>query len=308
MVLTSGDWTTYGKNFSGGVVSHIIDGRKIAEKIKEKLRTLAHKLEKQTGIKPGLAVLRVGNDPSSQLYVNMKGTQCKELGYHFEEHVFPAWTPPDLLEAKIQDLNRAAHIHGIILQLPLPPSLDKYHFLSLVDPAKDVDGLHPLNGGKLLQGRGGGFVPCTPLGCLELIKTVHKDLVGLNVCVVGRSLLVGLPLSILLLQQNCTVSIAHSKTQNLPSLCGSANILIAAIGNPRFIQGEWIQKGATVIDVGINRLPSGELVGDVDFSVAQTRAGAITPVPGGVGPMTVVSLLRNTLEAAFRHADQPFPL
>jgi len=289
-------------------VSKIIDGRKIAGEIKKKLCELANDLEKKTGIRPGLAVLRVGDNPASQLYVNMKGIQSKELGYHFEEHVFPAWTPPELLEAKIKDLNEATHIHGIILQLPLPPSLDKFYFLSLIDPLKDVDGLHPLNAGKFFQGIGGGFIPCTPLGCLELIKTIHKDLEGLNACVVGRSILVGLPMAILLLQQKCTISIALSKTQNLPSLCESADILVVAIGNPQFIQGDWIQKGATVIDVGINRLPSGELVGDVEFPAARLRAGAITPVPGGVGPMTVVSLLRNTLEAAFRHAGQPFPL
>lgn len=289
-------------------MSEIIDGRKIAKEKKEKLFALANDLKIKTGIKPGLAVLRVGDDPASQLYVNMKGVQAKEIGFHFEEHVFPAWTPPSLLEAKIKDLNEANHVHGIILQLPLPHALDKFYFLSLINPAKDVDGLHPLNAGKLLQGREGGFIPCTPLGCLELIKTVHKDLNGLNVCVIGRSLLVGLPMSILLLQQQCTVSIGHSKTRNLPSLCESANILVCAIGSPRFIQGNWIQKGATVIDVGINRLPSGQLTGDVDFENAQLRAGAITPVPGGVGPMTVISLLRNTLEAAFRYAGQPFSL
>jgi methylenetetrahydrofolate dehydrogenase (NADP+) / methenyltetrahydrofolate cyclohydrolase len=296
------------ETFSGGVVSNILDGQKIAGRIKEKLGILAHDLEQKTGVRPGLAVLRVGDDPASQLYVNMKGIQSKKLGYHFEEHVFPAWIQPDLLEAKIRALNEDEHIHGIILQLPLPHSLDKAYFLSLIDPEKDVDGLHPLNAGKLLQGIKSGFVPCTPLGCLELIKTVHPELSGLTACVVGRSQLVGLPMALLLLQQNCTLSIAHSKTRNLPALCEAANILVVAIGNPRFIQGDWIQKGATVIDVGINRLPTGELAGDVDFEIARLRAGAITPVPGGVGPMTVVSLLRNTLEAAFRYAKQPFPL
>lgn len=289
-------------------MSNIIDGRKLAEEIKNTLYRLTNTLKKETGIQPGLAVLRVGDNPASQHYVTMKGIQSKELGYHFEEHVFPNWTPPELLKTKIAELNEARHIHGIILQLPLPPSLDKFQFLSLVDPMKDVDGLHPLNAGKLLQGIGGGFIPCTPLGCLQLIHTIHKDMEGLNVCVVGRSILVGLPMAILLQQQQCTVSIAHSKTQNLPALCEAANILVVAIGNPHFIQGDWIQKGATVIDVGINRLPSGKLVGDVDFGSAQPRAGAITPVPGGVGPMTVISLLRNTLESAFHHANKPFPL
>lgn len=287
-------------------MSKIIEGRNIAEGIKKKLYEMTQNLKATTGVTPGLAVLRVGDNPASQLYVTMKGRQSRELGYHFEEHVFPAWAPLELLEEKINDLNAASHIHGIILQLPLPPAFDKFHFLSLINPQKDVDGLHPINMGKLCQGIPGGFIPCTPLGCLHLLQTIHKDMEGLNACIVGRSVLVGLPMSLLLLQQRCTVSIAHSKTQDLPSLCRSANILVVAMGSPRFIQGDWIQKGATVIDVGINRLPSGELVGDVDFSRAQHTAGAITPVPGGVGPMTVAFLLRNTLEAAYRHAQKPF--
>jgi methylenetetrahydrofolate dehydrogenase (NADP+)/methenyltetrahydrofolate cyclohydrolase len=288
-------------------MSHIIDGRKRAEGLKKELCTLRMALEKETGIKAGLAVLRVGEDPSSQLYVQKKGLQAQELGYHFEEHTFPSGISPDLLEAKIRDLNQADHIHGMILQLPLPRPLDKFHFLSLIDPAKDVDGLHPVNAGKLFQGIPGGFVPCTPLGCLSLIQTVHPFLEGLNVGVIGTSILVGRPMAMVMLQQKCTVWLGHSKTQNLPTLCETADILIVAIGKPSFIQGDWVRKGATVIDVGINRLPSGELVGDVDFAIAKQRAGAITPVPGGVGPMTVASLLRNTLEAAYRHAGLIFP-
>jgi len=289
-------------------VSSVIDGRKLADNIKQDLRDLVTQLEKKTGVRPGLAVLRVGNNPASERYVRMKGQRSRELGYHFEEHVFPTFTPPDVLKEKIRALNEAPHIHGIILQLPLPSPLNKFDFLSLIDPLKDVDGLHPLNAGKLFQGIEGGFVPCTPLGCLKLIQSVRKNLEGLNACVVGRSLLVGSPMAVLLLQQQCTVSIAHSKSQNLPAFCQSADILVVAVGKPQFIQGEWIREGATVIDVGINLLPSGGLVGDVDFSAASLRAGAITPVPGGVGPMTVISLLRNTLESAFRHANQPFPL
>ena len=289
-------------------MSKIIDGRKIAKELKKKLYALAQDLEKKAGIKPGLAALRVGDNPASQLYVQLKGSQAKELGYHFEEHVFPEWTPAEVLEAKIIELNQAPHIHGIILQLPLPPHLDKFHFLSLIDPSKDVDGLHPLNAGKLFQGLKGGFIACTPLGCLALIQTIHDRLEGLTVGVIGCSLLVGRPMALLMLQQDCTVWMAHSKTQNLPILCKTADILIVAIGSPRFVQGDWIRKGATVIDVGINRLPSGELVGDVDFPSAKDRAGAITPVPGGVGPMTVAFLLHNTLEAAFHYADQSFPL
>ncbi len=289
-------------------MSRIIDGRKIAGDLKKKLYGLAQNLAKETGITPGLAALRIGEDPASQLYVQMKGVQAKELGYHFEEHVFPSWTTPEILGAKIRELNEAPSIHGIILQLPLPTHLDKFQFLSLIDPSKDVDGLHPLNAGKLFQGREGGFVACTPLGCLALIETVHDHLNGLNATIIGCSLLVGRPMALLLLQKKCTVSIAHSKTQNLPALCQSADILVVAIGKPNFIKGDWIREGATVIDVGINRLPSGEVLGDVDFLSAQKQAGAITPVPGGVGPMTVAFLLRNTLYAAFRHARQTFPL
>lgn len=289
-------------------MSKIIDGHKVAGALKKKLHALARDLEKKTGVKPGLAALRVGENPASQLYVQLKGAQASELGYHFEEHVFPTWTPAEALEAKIAELNHAPHIHGIILQLPLPPQLDKFHFLSLIDPSKDVDGLHPLNAGKLFQGLKGGFIPSTPLGCLALIQTIHSHLEGLTVGMVGCSLLVGRPMALLMLQQDCTVWLAHSKTINLPSLCETADILVVAIGSPRFIKGEWIQRGATVIDVGINHLPSGEIVGDVDFPSAQEKAGAITPVPGGVGPMTIASLLRNTLESAFRYADQPFLL
>lgn len=289
-------------------MSNIIDGLKVADEFKKKLFILTQRLEKEIGIKPGLAVLRVGENPASQLYVQMKAFQAKALGYHFEEHAFPDWTPSESLEDKIIELNQAPHIHGIVLQLPLPHHLNTFHFLSLIDPSKDVDGLHPLNAGKLFQGLKGGFIACTPLGCLSLLHTVHDKLQGLTAGVVGSSLLVGRPMALLLLQQKCTVWVAHSKTQNLPHLCESADILVVAIGKPRFIQGDWIQKGATVIDVGINRLPSGEVVGDVDFKTAQMRAGAITPVPGGVGPMTVASLLRNTLDSAYRHANQPFPL
>lgn len=290
------------------MVSKLIDGRKSADDYKKKLHTLAQSFEKETGIKPGLAAIRVGEDPSSQLYVQLKGIQAKELGYHFEEHVFPSTISPEELDATIIELNQSPFVHGIILQLPLPSHLDKFHFLSSINPAKDVDGLHPLNAGKLFQGTGDGFIPCTPLGCLSLIQTIHPRLEGLTVGVIGASILVGRPMALLMLQQECTVWMAHSKTQNLPSLCETADILIVAIGDPQFIQGDWIRKGATVIDVGINRLSSGHVVGDVDFASAQKRAGAITPVPGGVGPMTIAFLLRNTLEAAFRHAGCSFPL
>lgn len=290
------------------MLSNLIDGRKIADEYKKKLHTLAQSFEKETGIKPGLAAVRVGEDLSSQLYVHLKGEQAKALGYRFEEHIFRSKTSSEELDVKIKELNQSPFIHGIILQLPLPAHLDKFRFLCSINPEKDVDGLHPLNAGKLFQGTSGGFIPCTPLGCLSLIQTIHPRLEGLTVGVIGASILVGRPMALVMLQQECTVWMAHSKTQNLPALCETADILIVAIGAPEFIQGKWIRKGATVIDVGINQLPSGNIVGDVDFASAQKRAGAITPVPGGVGPMTVAFLLRNTLEAAFRYAGRSFPL
>lgn len=289
-------------------MSNVIDGRRLAGEFKKKLFSLTESLEKKTNIKPGLAAIRVGDDAASLLYVQTKGLQAKELGYHFEEHAFPAQISSNALKERIIELNQAAHIHGIILQLPLPSSFDKLYFLSLIDPSKDVDGLHPLNAGKFFQGLQGGFIPCTPLGCLSLIHSVRPHIKGLTAGVVGCSILVGRPMAVLLLQQGCTVWVAHSKTRNLSSLCKTADILVTAIGQPQFIQGEWIQKGAIVIDVGINRLASGKITGDVDFPSAVKQAAAITPVPGGVGPMTVASLLRNTLEAAYRYAGQAFPL
>lgn len=285
-----------------------INGRAIAQDIKGRLAVLTQALLSQTGVKPGLAVLRVGEDPASQLYVSRKGVQAREVGYHFEEHSFPASVSCETLAARIEALNQNPALHGIILQLPLPEHLDRSFLLSCIDPSKDVDGLHPLNGGRLFQGQSEGFVACTPLGCLTLLQSVHSSFEGMTVGVVGCSILVGRPMAMLMLSQGATLWMANSKTPNLPELCQTAEILIVAIGKPRFIQGAWIREGATVIDVGMNRLPSGELVGDVDFVAAQERAGAITPVPGGVGPMTVASLLQNTLEAACRYATYPFSL
>ncbi len=285
-----------------------INGRDLAQTLKTRLFALTHRLEKETGIRPGLAVLRIGTDPASQIYVTRKGAQARELGYHFEEHTYPTTISPEVLKTAIEGLNQNPAIHGIILQLPLPAPLDPLAFLSLIEPAKDVDGLHPLNAGKLFQGLPSGFTPCTPLGCLALLKTVHSDFKGLTAGVVGRSLLVGRPMGMLLLEQGCTLWMAHSQTRNLPELCQTADILVVAIGKPHFIQGNWIKKGATVIDVGMNRLPSGDITGDVDFKAACAQTDAITPVPGGVGPMTIASLLRNTLEAACRYAGHPFTL
>ncbi len=286
----------------------IINGRTLADELNRKLFTLAQDLEGNAGIKPGLAAIRVGDDPASQLYVRLKGIQAQELGFNFEEHILPSWTPGESLKDKIHELNQANHIHGIILQLPLPSHFNQFEYLSLINPSKDVDGLHPLNAGKLFQGLPHRFAPSTPLGCIKLAQTIHPNMEGLQVGVIGCSILVGRPLAFLMLQQNSTVFMAHKKTQNLPEICLSADILFIAIGNPQFIKGEWIKKGATVIDIGINRLASGKIVGDVDFESAQLRAGAITPVPGGVGPMTIACLLQNTLEAAYQYANVSFPL
>lgn len=290
------------------MMAELIDGKKIAERLKQKLFFLKEEFENETGIRPGLAFLRVGEDPASQIYVQTKCRQAQLLGFHLEEHSYSDQVSSEVLEAKIKELNHAAGVHGIILQLPIPNHLDKFRLLSLINPQKDVDGLHPLNTGKLSQNLMGEFIPCAALGCLSILQTLPLSLEGMNVGIVGCSLLVGRPMAMLMLSQESTVWMAHIKTRNLPELCKTADILIVAIGKPGFIQGNWIKKGATVLDVGINRLPSGETVGDVDFVSAQNLAGAITPVPGGVGPMTVACLLQNTLKAAYNYAGKAFPL
>lgn len=289
-------------------MSIIIDGRKIANDLELELSTLKKTLQEEAGIKPGLAVIRVGEDPASKIYIQAKGHAANKLDFLFEEHTLPENAPQQSLENKIRHLNQDHRIHGIILQLPLPRHLDASRFLPLIDPSKDVDGINPMNSGKLFEGFPTLFIPCAPLACLSLIQSVEQRLEGLTVGIVGCSFLVGRPLAMLMLKQNCTVWMGHIKTRNLPDLCKTADILIAAIGSPNFIHGSWIKKGTIVIDVGINRLPSGALAGDVDFSSAQKVAKAITPVPGGVGPMTVTSLLRNTLKAACTSVGKQFLL
>jgi len=289
-------------------MSIVIDGRKNADQLMSELGVLTQVFHKETGKRPGLAVLRIGENPASKLYVEKKGRAASELGYLFEEHAFPENITNAFLEAKIKRLNADDNIHGIIIQLPLPQHLDTPGLLSLIDPSKDVDGLHPLNAGRLCEGFSPLFTPCAPLACLSLIQTVEQNLEGLNVGIVGSSFLVGKPMAMLMLQQDCTVCMGHIKTRNLSDLCKTSDILVVAIGCPNFIPGNWIKKGAIVIDVGVNRLPSGKLAGDVDFVSAQKRAKAITPVPGGVGPMTVAILMRNTLEAAYNFVDISFSL
>ncbi len=254
-------------------------------------------------VQPGLAVVLVGDDPASQVYVRNKARTTVEVGMRSFEHRLPADTPQPELLALIAGLNEDRAVHGILVQLPLPAHLDTAAVIAAIDPDKDVDGLHVINAGRLAVGLP-GLVPCTPLGCLLLLKDELGDMSGLNAVVVGRSNLVGKPIAQLLLAENCTVTIAHSRTRTLPEICRGADVLIAAVGRPRMVRGDWVKPGATVIDVGINRVPAAagktKLVGDVAFGEAASVAGRITPVPGGVGPMTIACLLQNTLTAAKR--------
>ncbi len=278
----------------------IIDGKAIAAELRGKVAVEARHLAER-GLVPGLAVVLVGADPASEVYVRNKSKAVVEAGMRSFDHRLPATvTEADLL-ALVQRLNQDRAVHGILVQMPLPGGIDSAKVIAAVDPAKDVDGFHPLNVGKLSMGAP-ALVPCTPLGCVMLAKTVHPSLAGLEAVVVGRSNIVGKPLAQLLLRENATVTVAHSKTRDLPAVCRRADVLVAAIGRAEMIRGDWIKPGATVIDVGINRVAgeSGKtrLVGDVAFAEAAKVAGAITPVPGGVGPMTIACLLANTLQAA----------
>ena len=247
--------------------------------------------------KPGLAVILVGDDPASHVYVGNKIKACKEAGIESIERKLPADATQDQVRQTIKELNADPKVNGILLQLPTPDHLDSDELIQLIDPRKDVDGLTLPNIGKLVAGLD-GLVPCTPQGSLLLIKSVKKDLAGLHAVVIGRSLLFGKPMAQLLLAENCTVTQAHSKTKNLAEVCKQADILVAAVGRAKMVKGDWIKPGAIVIDVGINRMDDGKLCGDVDYAEASKVAGAITPVPGGVGPMTIACLLQNTLKAA----------
>ena len=278
-----------------------IDGKAFAVGLRERVGKAVAQLQQDHGLVPGLAVVLVGEDPASQVYVRNKGKQTLEAGMRSFEHKLPDTTAESELLALIDQLNADPDVHGILVQLPLPDQIDSHAVINAIDPDKDVDGFHLINVGRLSTGAA-GLVPCTPLGCLMLLKEELGDLSGKNAVVVGRSNIVGKPMASLLLAESCTVTIAHSRTKDLADVCREADILVAAVGRPQMIPGDWVKPGATVIDVGINRIEGAQgktrLVGDVDYASAETVAGAITPVPGGVGPMTIACLLRNTVQAA----------
>ncbi|MDJ1157343.1 bifunctional methylenetetrahydrofolate dehydrogenase/methenyltetrahydrofolate cyclohydrolase FolD [Chelatococcus sp. SYSU_G07232] len=290
----------------------IIDGKAFAEGLRQRIAGRVAELGRVHGVQPGLAVVLVGEDPASQVYVRNKAKQTVEAGMRSFEHRLPATTSEAELLALVARLNADEAVDGILVQLPLPPHVNAQKVLEAIDPAKDVDGFHPVNVGRVATG-GGGLVPCTPLGSLMLIKSVRRDLAGLDAVVVGRSNIVGKPMAQLLLAESCTVTVAHSRTRDLPGVCRRADVLVAAVGRPQMIKGDWVKPGAIVIDVGINRVPAPELgegknrlVGDVAYAEASAVAGAITPVPGGVGPMTIACLLHNTLESCCRRRGLPF--
>ncbi len=292
--------------------AEIIDGKAFAAGVRARVAEGVNGLARDHGITPGLAVVLVGEDPASQVYVRNKGAQTLEAGMRSVEHRLDAATPEAELLALIDSLNRDPEIHGVLVQLPLPRHIDEAKVTDAIRPEKDVDGFHVLNVGRLATGQK-AMVPCTPLGCLMLLRDRLGDLSGRTAVVVGRSNIVGKPMAQLLLRDSATVTVAHSRTRDLASVCARADILVAAVGRPRMIGADFIKPGATVIDVGINRLPPGpagkaRLVGDVDFEAAAAVAGAITPVPGGVGPMTIACLLANTLTAACRAHGLPEPV
>jgi methylenetetrahydrofolate dehydrogenase (NADP+)/methenyltetrahydrofolate cyclohydrolase len=288
------------------MAAEVIDGKLVAAAVRAEVAAGVASLKRALGRTPGLAVVLVGTDAASEVYVRNKARQTKEVGMASFEHRLPATISETALLELIGDLNRADDVHGILVQLPLPQHIDPTRVIEAIDPEKDVDGFHPVNVGRLSAG-GYALVPCTPTGCIILARSARKDLAGAEAVVLGRSNIVGKPMAQLLLAENCTVTIAHSKTRDLASVCRRADVLIAAVGRPEMVRGDWVKPGAIVIDVGINRIEAGggktQLVGDVAYSEAAAVAGAITPVPGGVGPMTIACLLRNTLQAARRQLD-----
>jgi len=288
------------------MAASLIDGKAFAEGLRGRVAAYAASFEVASGRKAGLAVVLVGEDPASQVYVRNKGRQTVACGMESFEHRLPADTPESGLLALVERLNADPAIDGILVQLPLPPHIDEQKVIAAINPDKDVDGFHTLSVGRLWTGLP-GFVPCTPLGCVMLLKDRLGALSGLDAVVIGRSNIVGKPMAALLIAESCTVTVAHSRTRNLEEVVRRADIVVAAVGRPEMVKGSWLKPGACVIDVGINRVPAAEagktrLVGDVDFASASQVAGAITPVPGGVGPMTIAVLLRNTVVAAHRNA------
>ncbi|MEX6723687.1 bifunctional methylenetetrahydrofolate dehydrogenase/methenyltetrahydrofolate cyclohydrolase FolD [Parapedomonas caeni] len=295
------------------MTARIIDGKAFAATLRQRVGAAVAGLKADHGLTPGLAVVLVGEDPASEIYVRNKGLQTVEAGMASFEYKLPATTSEAELLALVGQLNADAGVHGILVQLPLPKHISEAAVINAIDPDKDVDGFHVINAGRLATGQP-ALVPCTPYGCLLLLKDALGDLAGKSAVVIGRSNIVGKPMAQLLLAESCTVTVAHSKTRDLPAVVAGADIVVAAVGRPRMVTGDWIKPGAAVIDVGINRIPAPEkgegatrVVGDVDFASAAAVAGAITPVPGGVGPMTIACLLRNTVVAACRQAGLADP-
>ena len=283
------------------MAARIIDGRAIAERLRQQVTAEVARLRQTHGVTPGLAVVLVGEDPASQVYVRTKAKHARDAGMISIEHRLATETSLDTLLRLIAELNQRTDVHGILVQLPLPAHIEAAKVIEAIAPAKDVDGFHPINVGRLATGAK-AMAPCTPTGCLMLAKSVRPDLAGLEAVVIGRSSIVGKPMAQLLLKENCTPTVAHSHTRNLAAVVRRADLVVAAVGRPELVKADWIKPGAIVIDVGIQRLADANgktrLVGDVDFAEVAAVAGAITPVPGGVGPMTVACLLKNTLEAA----------
>ncbi|HSV24165.1 MAG TPA: bifunctional methylenetetrahydrofolate dehydrogenase/methenyltetrahydrofolate cyclohydrolase FolD [Xanthobacteraceae bacterium] len=292
------------------MTAKLIDGKAVAAELRAKVAGEVQRFATAFGVSPGLAVVLVGDNPASEAYVGSKKKMALQTGIQSFDHRLPGSTDEVELLALIARLNSDPAIHGILVQLPLPPHIDAYHVLTAVDPTKDVDGFHPANVGRLAIGLP-TLVPCTPLGCIMLANSVHPSLAGLEAVIVGRSNIVGKPLAQLLIGQNATVTVAHSKTRDLPAVCRRGDLVVAATGRPGLVRGDWIKPGATVIDVGINRVASEDgrhrIVGDVAFAEVCEVAGAITPVPGGVGPMTIACLLANTVKAACMSAGLPAP-
>ncbi len=281
-------------------MARLIDGKQLSAQVLDEVATEVQQLKAEQGITPALAVVLVGDDPASQVYVRNKVLRAEEAGIRSIEHRLEADTDQKTLNAVVDQLNNDPEVHGILVQLPLPKQLDEAQIIAAINPAKDVDGFHPLSVGALASGQP-SLVPCTPLGCMIMLQQIHNDLSGKHAVVIGRSNIVGKPMAALLLQANCTVTTVHSRTQNIEALCRQADIVVAAVGRPELVKADWIKPGATVIDVGINAVEVDgrrKLVGDVDFASVEPVAEAITPVPGGVGPMTIACLMKNTLTAA----------
>ena len=292
------------------MTAKIIDGKAAAAKVRARVAEIAAEFARKAGRQPGLATVLVGEDPASAVYVRSKGKATSEAGMASFSHKLPDTTSETELLKLVDQLNRDDSVDGILVQLPLPQQIDASRVIAAIDPAKDVDGFHPMNAGRLATGLE-ALVPCTPFGCLYLLKQELGSIAGKEAVVIGRSNIVGKPMALLLIGESATVTVAHSRTKDLPDVVRRADIVVAAVGRPEMVKGDWIKPGATVIDVGINRVPTEDgrsrLVGDVDFAGASERAGAITPVPGGVGPMTIAMLLRNTVVAAHRRAGLSDP-